>query len=248
MIVDFITTATTADEANRAAAVAVLPVGSFEQHGAHLPLATDTIVASAVAHAVAAAHDLFLLPPITVSCSQEHAGWPGSVSIRSTTLAAIIGDIADSLRQAGVDQLVVVNGHGGNYVLSNVVQEANVGRLRMALYPGRHDWDAARQVAGLASSGHDDMHAGEIETSLLLHLRPELVRDGYQHADHLADRPHLLVLGMRGYTTSGVIGQPSLASAEKGKAVLDSLTASFAETLQLLQRGAASTPDPPGTT
>ncbi len=248
MIVDIITVATTTDEATRAAQVAVLPVGSFEQHGAHLPLATDTIVASAIAHAVATAHDLFLLPPITVSCSHEHTGWPGTVSIRSTILTAIIDDIADSLRQAGVDQLVVVNGHGGNYVLSNIVQEANVGHRRMALYPGRHDWDAARQAAGLASSGHDDMHAGEIETSLLLHLCPELVRDGYQHADHLADRPHLLVLGMRGYTTSGVIGQPSLASAEKGKAVLDSLTASFAETLQILQRGTASTPNPPGTT
>jgi len=248
VIVDIITAATTADEATRGAQLAVLPVGSFEQHGAHLPLATDTIVASAVAHAVATAHNLLLLPPITVSCSHEHTGWPGSVSIRSTTLAAIIGDIADSLRQAGVDQLVVVNGHGGNYVLPNIVQEANVGHRRMALYPGRHDWETARQAAGLASSGHDDMHAGEIETSLLLHLCPELVRDGYQHADHFADRPHLLVLGMRGYTTSGVIGQPSLASAEKGKAVLDSLTASFAETLQVLQRGAAATPDLSGTT
>jgi creatinine amidohydrolase len=131
---------------------------------------------------------------------------------------------------------------------SNLVQEANVGQRRMALYPGRHDWETARHAAGLASSGHDDMHAGEIETSLLLHLCPELVRDGYQDADHVADRPHLLVLGMGGYTTSGVIGQPSLATAEKGKAVLDSLTASFAETLQVLQSGTTSTPAPHATT
>jgi creatinine amidohydrolase len=244
VIVDLISTATTADEETRAARLAVLPVGSFEQHGAHLPLATDTIVACAIARAVADAHDLLLLPPVTVSCSQEHVGWPGSVSIRSVTLAAIITDVADSLRNAGVSQLVVVNGHGGNYVLSNVVQEANVGQRRMALYPGRHDWDTARRAAGLASSSHDDMHAGEIETSLLLYLSPELVRDGYRNVDHVADRPYLLMVGMRGYTTSGVIGQPSLASAEKGKAVLDSLTASFAETLQVLLHGAASTSTP----
>jgi creatinine amidohydrolase len=98
---------------------AVLPVGSFEQHGAFLPLATDTIVASAIARAVADAHDLLLLPPVTIGCSQEHTGWSGTVSIRAVTLAAIITDIADSLRQAGVDQFVVFNGHGGNYVLSN---------------------------------------------------------------------------------------------------------------------------------
>jgi creatinine amidohydrolase len=80
------------------------------------------------------------------------------------------------------------------------------------------------------------MHAGEIETSLLLHLSPHLVGDGYRDADHLADRPDLLLLGMRGYTTSGVIGQPSLATADKGKAILDSLSATFARTLRLLQR------------
>jgi creatinine amidohydrolase len=131
---------------------------------------------------------------------------------------------------------------------SNLVQEANVGQRRMALYPDRRDWEIARHAAGLTSSSHDDMHAGEIETSLLLHLCPQLVRDGYQDADHVADRPHLLVLGMGGYTTSGVIGQPSLATAEKGKAVLDSLTASFAETLQVLHDGTTSTPAPHGTT
>ena len=73
------------------------------------------------------------------------------------------------------------------------------------------------------------MHAGEMETSLLLHAHPEAVRAGSETADHTADeRPHLLVLGMHGYTNTGVIGRPSLASADKGKLLLDSLTQSFA--------------------
>jgi creatinine amidohydrolase len=232
---DLITTATTTEEATRAADVAVLPVGSFEQHGDHLPLLTDTIVACAIAQAAATAYDLMLLPPVTISCSQEHTGWADSVSIRSSTLACVVRDVAESLGRSGVDRLVVVNGHGGNYVLSNVVQEANVGGRRMALYPRRQDWETARQHAGLISSGHDDMHAGEIETSLLLHLCPELVRDGYQDADHLAERPDLLTLGLRGYTKTGVVGQPSLATASKGRAVLDSLAASFASTLAVLR-------------
>lgn len=232
---DLITTATTTEEATRAADVAVLPVGSFEQHGDHLPLLTDTIVACAIAQAAATAYDLMLLPPVTISCPQEHTGWAGPVSIRSSTLACVVRDVAESLGRSGVDRLVVVNGHGGNYVLSNVVQEANVGGRRMALYPRRQDWETARQHAGLISSGHDDMHAGEIETSLLLHLCPELVRDGYQDADHLAERPDLLTLGLRGYTKTGVVGQPSLATASKGRAVLDSLAASFASTLAVLR-------------
>ncbi|MFE4829877.1 creatininase family protein [Streptomyces sp. NPDC056672] len=229
-----LTIATTTDEAERGAKVAVLPVGSFEQHGRHLPLTTDTLVACGISAALAEAYPVLLLPPVTISCSHEHAKWPGTVSISSRTLTAIINDVAASLEQSEIGHLVVVNGHGGNYVLSNIVQEANVERPRMALFPGRDDWTRARQAARLASSAHDDMHAGEIETSLLLHMSPELVRDGYKDADHFADRPHLLIHGVSAYTASGVIGQPSAATPEKGAAVLTSLTEDFAATLDVL--------------
>ncbi|WP_433259357.1 creatininase family protein (plasmid) [Streptosporangium sp. CA-135522] len=230
-----LTTATTTDEAERAAKVAVLPIGSFEQHGGHLPLTTDTLVASGIAHALAEEYQLLLLPPITIACSHEHAGWAGTVSISSRTLAAIINEVAESLERSGIEYLVLVNGHGGNYVLSNVVQEANVDRPRMALYPGREDWARARHAAELSSSAHDDMHAGEIETSILLYLCPEQVRNSYKHADHVADRPHLLIHGVSAYTPNGVIGQPSLATAEKGAAILANLTATFIATLKALQ-------------
>src|SRR5689334_15152290 len=91
--------------------------------------------------------------------------------------------------------------------------------------------------AGLATSNHEDMHAGELETSILLHAHPELVRDGDQAADWVADdRRHLLTTGMGEYTRNGVIGRPSLASAEKGKAVLAALVERFASVLEVLQR------------
>src|SRR5213076_1611453 len=142
-------TATSEDEKRRAAPVAVLPVGSFEQHGPSLPLTTDTIVACAIAERIAAAYDLFLLPPITISCSQEHNGWPGTVSISHTTLTAVITDVMASLRRTGPARLALVNGHGGNYVLSNIVQEANVDGPTMTLFPTRDDWAVARGAAGL---------------------------------------------------------------------------------------------------
>ncbi len=216
---------TSRDEADRAASTAVLPIGSFEQHGDHLPLSTDTLVACAIARGLADAYDLMLLPPITISCSHEHVDWPGTVSISARTLHAVVMDIAASLRARGNIRLLLVNGHGGNYVLSNIVQEASVDGPAMALFPSRGDWRDARERAGIVTDNSADMHAGELETSILLHVMPDAVRPGFENADHQAeDRPLLLTLGMRGYTTSGVIGSPSLATADKGKALLAAFT------------------------
>lgn len=228
-------TSTTTDERDRHARVAILPIGSFEQHGPYLPLITDTVIATSICHELTVAYPLFELPPITMSCSHEHSAWPGTVSISPRTLYSMVTDIADSVTRSGLSALVLVNAHGGNYVLSNVVQEANAHGTRMALFPAGPDWNNARVAAGLESTMHEDMHAGEIETSILLHTHSELVKDGFESADCIADdRRYLLVEGMTRYTTSGVLGRPSLSSAEKGKAVMTSLVQSFADLLHVL--------------
>lgn len=229
-------TATSGEERVRAARTAVLPVGSFEQHGEFLPLITDTVVACLVAGRLAEDYPLLLLPPITISCSHEHAGFAGTVSISARTLLAVIEDLDESLRASGVENLVIVNGHGGNYCLRNAVQQSTTVRRRMALFPATEDWNTARVAAGCVTTSHADMHGGELEVSLLLHGAPQLLREGYQTADHIAnDRSDLLTVGMREYTDSGIIGRPSLGSAEKGAAVLDSLSRSFARVQQLLE-------------
>lgn len=220
---------TSAQEGERAARVALLPVGSLEQHGPHLPLVTDTVIACDLARALADAHPLRLLPPITFGCSHEHAAWPGTVSVSAPTLYAMVEDVAASL---GDTRLVLVNGHGGNHVLANLVQESGG---RMALFPGPHDWEAARLTAGMATDNDHDMHAGELETSVLLHTHPSLVRSGYEQADHTTGgRDHMLTVGLAPYTSSGVVGRPSLATPAKGRALLAALVDSFSGYLAAL--------------
>lgn len=236
-VINLLTAATSKDEAERQARVAILPVGSFEQHGDYLPLATDTIIACVIAQELARAYPVMLLPPITIACSHEHAAWPGTVSISARTLHHVVTDIAASLARSGIDRLVLVNGHGGNYVLANVVQEASIDGPRMALFPQGVDWTRAREAAGMETDSHEDMHAGELETSILLHAHPSVIRAGNETADHVADdRAHMLTLGLAHYTSTGVVGRPSLGTAGKGKKVLASLAESFASYYSLLSQ------------
>jgi creatinine amidohydrolase len=236
--VDILPTDTANDVRRRGATIAVLPVGSFEQHGGHLPLITDSLIAGLIAQEIANSYELWLLPPVAFGCSHEHTSLGATVSISAATLYAVVTDIADSLSKAAVKSLVLVNGHGGNYVLSNVVQEANESQPRLALYPSRSDWDAARRAAGMTTTTTEDMHAGELETSLLLYAMPERVDPAFASADHQApDRPLLATLGLEGYAPSGVIGTPSAATAAKGEAVLQSLRSRFAPVLDVLDEG-----------
>jgi creatinine amidohydrolase len=231
-----ITDALSIDTVVRDAQVAVLPIGSCEQHGSHLPLATDTIVAATIADKVADRYGLFCLPPITFSCSHEHEGFAGTVSISAGTLISLVSDIRASLARSNIQQVVMVNGHGGNYVLSNIAQEANTGRTRtVGLFPGRDDMATARTAAGMATTVSEDMHGGEWETSIMLHSHPDLVRATYLDSDHRADtRPYLHLHGLRGYTDSGIIGRPSLATADKGRLAVDSLVESFGALLRAM--------------
>jgi creatinine amidohydrolase len=203
--------------------IAVLPIGAFEQHGPHLPMTTDTLIGVAIAERICQKAAALLLPPLTISCSHEHHGFFGNLFISSETLGQFIREVLNSIKSSGIKQVAVINAHGGNYVLRNLAQELNLIEQQLLLWPTNQHWQKAIDFAGIESTIHEDMHAGEIETSILLHLNPSLVRlDRIQ--DHTAsDRSYLHLKGMKAYTLSGVIGFPSRASAKKGDLLLESL-------------------------
>jgi len=210
---------------------AVLPVGAFEQHGPSLPLTTDTLIAAEVGARLAEAHGALLLSPVTITCSHEHAGFAGTVSISAPTLYAVVRDIHASLAAAGIERLALVNAHGGNYVLANLAQELNVAGPRLLILPTAGGLAAAAAAAGIETPPETDMHGGEIETSILLYAYPEAV--AARAPDEVNDDRDLLhAVGMSGLTRSGVIGRPGRASAAKGARLLDALTVRLGDDLR----------------
>lgn len=192
----------------------LVPVGSLEQHGPHLPLDTDARIAAAVARR-AAAHDptLLLAPPLAYGASGEHEGFAGTLSIGHEALRAVLVELGRSAaRWAG--RLVFVNGHGGNLP---TVPDA-VAQLR---YEGRDvAWFGCAVPRG-------DAHAGRTETALLLALDPDVVRVDALEAGNTAPLAELLPVLVRGGTAAaspnGVLGDPRGATAAEGEELLAGL-------------------------
>ena len=206
----------------------VVPVGSLEQHGPHLPLDTDTRIAVAVARrACAGRAGVALAPPLPIGASGEHAAFPGTLSIGSEALASCLIELG---RHASLHwpALLLVNGHGGNVT----AVEAAVGRLR---YEGR------ACLAWHASPPGGDAHAGRSETSIMLALDPGAVRlDTAERGDVRPFEQILPLLrerGVRAVSANGVLGDPAGASAAEGERLLARLVKSLSGTMdQFLER------------
>jgi creatinine amidohydrolase len=230
--------------------VLVLPVGSIEQHGHHLPVATDTILVDAVAAlgAERVADDVPVLvgPTLWAGYSPHHVPFGGTLTLSFETMLEVVEEIGRAALSNGFDALLLLNGHGGNKPLveaaTSTVGEAHpdaevLGLTYFDLAAAFVDEVRDGDVGGMA-------HGGEFETSLMLHLRPGLVREDSMDAPNM-DEPYdratqdLLVGGplsvYRGfdeYSESGAIGDPTVASAEKGERIYDRLGDEFEAVLR----------------
>jgi creatinine amidohydrolase len=237
------------------ATVALLPVAAVEQHGPHLPLATDALINDAVVRAALQQPlpqcTLLVLPAQTVGFSPEHTSFGGTLTIADTTLADVWTDLGRSVARAGVRKLVIFNTHGGQKPLVDLVAMRLRSECRMLV--ARASYFAFGTPPGVfdAAEAAHDIHGGEVETSLMLHVAPELVRTAeiadFRGLPHeLAARNRLLGaekpvgIGWRSedLTPSGACGNAARAHAQKGAKHL----AHLAERLGVLVAELAATP------
>jgi creatinine amidohydrolase len=243
---------------NKSRAIAVLPLAATEQHGPHLPLSVDAdIVNGVVGHALpilkATAPDLpvYFLPTQAIGLSPEHAAFPGTLTLKPETLMRLWTDIAESVNAAGIHKLVLFNAHGGHAGAMDVVSRDLRARLGMLVYSV--SWyqlpllNAEGKDVNALFSDHEHrfgVHAGEVETSVMLALKPQSVQmDKAQnfHSTSEERAAKFSILGngksaklawqMQDYNAAGAAGNAAAATAAKGQALLDAAGRSLAQLL-----------------
>ena len=205
----------TASEIMAMGDLVIVPVGSVEQHSHHLPVCTDMLLAQAFADRIGAHMDAFVLPCLPISTCYEHKGAKGSVGMNADTFFAMLCDIVLNLKEQGFKRVVVIKGHGGIFVMDPAIRHLNslhMPELQVCqLDPFFDAYGDIFETVG-------EMHSGEMETSLMLHLHPGLVKMECA-VDFIPDVPRgfLQYGSVLRYSPDGVWGRPSLATKEKGR-------------------------------
>ena len=239
--------------------ILVQPLGAIEQHGPHLPLSTDSVVASAVAEAAVAEVgeelDVWLLPTLEYTKSNEHAWSPGTVWLGATTLLAVLDDLGRCIATTPAKRLVFLNGHGGNSALLNVAnRELRLahGLLTFLAHPGVPPDQGGASPADELGMG---VHGGTDETSIMLHLAPHLVHMSLaeRRVPEAIARNTYVRFGGRvsfgwmsnDFFPDGYIGDPTAATPELGKQLFEGAVRGFCEALREIS--AFNFGRPPGT-
>ena len=202
-----------------------IPFGSVEEHGSHLPLSTDTIEAYEVGKRAAERIPLFVAPPVHYGSCRSTSRHPGTISISTGTLKGLLKDIVRSLHAHGLRNFLVLTGHAGGahrMALQDAGEEliAEIAEINMAVVT---EYELAKESGAHLIETRGDCHAGEIETSRIMHSHPHLVK-GMGAAEYPDFPSGILVRDKRSFWPGGVWGDPGKASAEKGR-LLESIVA-----------------------
>ncbi len=210
-------------------AVAILAVGALEQHGAHLPLSTDTILSQGVALRICEALDGLLMPPIAYGDAWSNEGFAGTISLSPDTLRAVLVDLGRGLKRCGVRALIIVNGHFGNrepIALAARLLKEEIAFPAMHLdYPGMER--LAERICESKPAAPTFYHADEVETSMALALSPDLVQMNKASPEYpiFPELFGVTPIRLDSFNKTGVFGDPRPATADKGKALIEGIVA-----------------------
>ena len=230
--------------------VIVQPVGAIEQHGPHLPLAVDTALGLAIVGRALEQLDpsipVYCLPPLCYGKSNEHWSFSGTVTLSASTLMAVLSDVADSIYRAGFRKLVLLNSHGGQpQVLDIVARDLHQRQTDFWIFP-HFVWQVPHSVGELLSpqERQEGIHAGDAETSLMLAILPDQVHMERAVKEYPPAQKSLLSLEgalpfswtTRDISKSGVVGDATVATAAKGEKILADVAAGWVTVLEEIYR------------
>jgi creatinine amidohydrolase len=210
----------------------ILPVGSTEQHGPHLAVDTDTVCATRVAHAVSARTGVPVLPALPYGCSLGHSRrWPGTLSLEPETLIALVVDVLGWARSSGFRRMLILNGHVTNFAPLRCALEHLRSTDDDCMVALRDVWDGPPAAREAFSADAADWHANSAETSLMMAIAPERVREAERMTADDPDRTEGLFFSHPVNRTSanGVTGSPSLARRERGAALFAAVVEDLSE-------------------
>ncbi len=216
----------------------ILPFGSTEEHGYHLPLSTDCLVAYEIAKRVAEKNNVLVAPPICYGVCRMGRDFPGTITIGIDTLRGLVRDIVTSLYDQGFRSIIMLSGHlGGAHIVGIEIEAQKIKReydeIKIAVI--RFDRILKKLPDGVIE---DDFfgHAGEIETSLMLALAPNFVRTEKRTSEIPSFPEHVVISDPRKFMSSGIIGDATKASIEKGNKILVVLIQGIVEIIEKIDK------------
>ena len=229
--------------------VVILPIGAIEQHGAHLPTITDTLLTTHILDVTLAQLPdevrVWALPPMNYGKSNEHLNFPGTISLSAQTLMAVLHDIAASVKRAGFRRLAFLNGHGGNMPLLNMVARdirVETGLMCFCI----HGFYEKPPFEMSAKEWRYGLHGGETETSMILAIAPELVqmdKATQQYPDFPDTDTSLFFFGRTSvawlahdWSETGIYGDATLGTAEKGEALINEAIKTLTKLFTVISR------------